>query len=518
MQICLYRKLTQPLSDNAESTREASTRESYGQIFKTTSVIGGASIISLLIGVARTKLIALLLGPAGIGLIGLLNTFMSAAATIAQMGLGTVGTRQIAEAHATGDATRIVIATHALMIATAVLSVTGGSVVWMLREPLATHVLQDDALAGAVGWVGLGVGLSVAALAQTALINGMRRIKDLALLQISGGLAITILGLPLIWYFGAAAIPYYVVIMPLTSFMVGHLFVARMPKSAPVTHSFAELSAQWRIFGALGLPVMAAAVVTTLAALWIQIDVRGQLGVDSVGFYIASNVIAVQYVGLVLGAMGADFYPRLTGVIQDHAAARLLVNQQTEVALMLAGPMIIAMFTLAPWLIVLLYSDAFTPAAELLRWQVAGTLLKVVSFPLAFILRAKGAGALYFVTEALTVFVLVVATTLLLDRFGLVGAGMGFFIAYAVYVPLLFVTAAPRISFFWSKSVIHMLGALVLCLSVVLWPVLAPSLLSITSGAMVGSATALYFTIILSRKLGLVAIMNRFRRGGHAQD
>lgn len=491
---------------------------SYGEIFKATSVIGGASLINLLIGVVRVKFIALLLGPAGIGLIGILSALISAAATIAQMGLGTVGTRQIAEAHATGDATRIAIATRALIIATAVLSVIGGGIVWMLRGTLATHVLQNEALAGAVGWAGLGVGLSVAALAQTALINGMRRIKDLALLQISGGLASTLIGLPLIWHFGASAIPFYIVMMPLTSFMVGHLFVARLPKRAPVKHSFAELSAQWRVFGTLGLPVMAAAILTTLAALWIQIDVKGQFGIEYAGFYIAANVIAVQYVGLILGAMGADFYPRLTGVIQDHAAARLLVNQQTEVALMLAGPIIIAMFALAPWVIALLYSDAFTPAAELLRWQVAGTLFKVVSFPLAFILRAKGAGTLYFVTEALTIFVLVVATTLLLDRFGLVGAGMGFFIAYAVYVPLLFVTAAPRIGLVWSKSILRMLGALALSLSVMLWPVLAPSSLSITAGATVGSATGLYFAIVLSRKLGLAAIINRFRRGGHAQD
>ncbi len=165
--------------------------------------------------------------------------------------------------------------------------------------------------------------LSVAALVLTALNNGMRRIKDLALLQISGGLVITLIGLPLIWQFGAPAIPYYVVLMPLTSFLVGHLFVARLPKCAPVSPSFAELSAQWRVFGALGLLVMTAAVVTTLAVLWIQTEVKGQLGLEAVGFYRASNVIEVQYFWLVLSAMGADFYPHLTGIIQDHAAVRL---------------------------------------------------------------------------------------------------------------------------------------------------------------------------------------------------
>ncbi len=68
---------------------------------------------------------------------------------------------------------------------------------------------------------------------------------------------------------------------------------------------------------------MTAAVVTTLAVLWIQTEVKGQLGLEAVGFYRASNVIEVQYFWLVLSAMGADFYPHLTGIIQDHAAVRL---------------------------------------------------------------------------------------------------------------------------------------------------------------------------------------------------
>ncbi len=57
--------------------------------------------------------------------------------------LGTVGTWQISEAHATGNATRIAIATRALMIAMAVLSVIGGGVV--CRRIGADRTEQRDA-------------------------------------------------------------------------------------------------------------------------------------------------------------------------------------------------------------------------------------------------------------------------------------------------------------------------------------------------------------------------------------
>ncbi len=490
----------------------AYSTSSYATIFRSTVVIGGASVICMALGVVRNKAVSLVVGPSGIGLLGLLNTLMNAAVTISQMGLGTVGTRQIAEANSNGDSVRLANATWALMIATAVLSLIGGVSIWMLRRPLAIYVLGNPDLAWAVGWSGLGVGLAVAALGQSALINGLRRIKDLALLQIAGGVTMTLIGLPMVWWFGEVAIPYYVVVLPLSSFLIGHFVVSRIPKRSTTSLSIAEMWGQWRVFGSLGLPVTAAAILTTSATLWIQTDIRNQLGLEAIGFYTASSVIAVQYVGLVLGAIGADYYPRLTGVIQDQAAARQMVNQQTEVALVIAGPLIILMFVLAPWIITLLYSEAFTPATDVLRWQVVGTLLKVVSFPLAFVLRAEGSGGLYFVTEALTVATMVGATTVGLDYFGLIGAGIGFFIAYAVYVPVLLVTAGPRISFAWSKPVMQMLGSLTLCLLTLCWPVMFLSQLSVAVGTVIGFATMAYFAIELNRRLPLTEILNRTKK------
>ena len=71
---------------------------SYRRILKSSSIIGGASVINIVIGLARTKIIAVLLGPAGIGLVSLYTGLMSTATAVASMGIGTMGTRQIAEA------------------------------------------------------------------------------------------------------------------------------------------------------------------------------------------------------------------------------------------------------------------------------------------------------------------------------------------------------------------------------------------------------------------------------------
>ena len=50
--------------------------KSYRQILRSTSIIGGASVINILIGLVRVKVAAVLLGPAGIGLIGLFKAML----------------------------------------------------------------------------------------------------------------------------------------------------------------------------------------------------------------------------------------------------------------------------------------------------------------------------------------------------------------------------------------------------------------------------------------------------------
>lgn len=495
-----------------ESESESHDSASYRRIFKATSIIGGASVISILVGILRTKVFALLLGPAGVGLLGLLNAFMAAAVTVAQMGIGTVGTRQIAEAHATGDLARIAVARRALMLASIALAAIAGLVLWLLREPLALHALHDARLADAVGWIGAGTALSVAALAQVALLQGTRRMRDLALLQVGGALLFTLAGLPLVWVFGLAAVPIYVLLMPVSSFVLGHILVARLEKLPPIKPGLQELAVQWRMFFALGLPMMGAAVANTVTTLWIQSEIKRALGIEALGIYVASNTIAMQYMGVVLTAMAGDYYPRLTGVITDPAASRRLVNQQTEVALSLAGPLILVMFAAAPWVIQLLYSSQFAPASDVLRWQVAGTLLKVLSWPMGFILLAAGAGRAFFLSEVTTLLIMAGVTALCLDRFGVVGAGIGYFVGYAVYLPLMFVLAAPRIGLRWSGPVWRALGAMTAGLAALTWAAIDPSLLPIAVGTSVAGAASAYLVMAAIRTLGTAGLVRRLRR------
>ena len=166
-------------------------------------------------------------------------------------------------------------------------------------------------------------------------------------------------------------------------------YARRLPRpdaeSAP-TQTFWE---QWGEMASLGAYLMVTAVAGSLTALAVRSILTHDLGVDAAGQFQAAHAISGQYLGLVLGAMAADYYPRLTATKEDVGAQNRTVNDQLEVALLLVAPLVLAVVALAPWMLTLLYSADFQVAADILRWQILGDVLKVASWALGFIILAS---------------------------------------------------------------------------------------------------------------------------------
>ena len=471
--------------------------KSYRQILRSTSIIGGASAINILIGLLRIKVAAVLLGPAGVGLIGLLTTLAGTASTIAGMGFGTVGTRQIATAVGHDDAEAIAAARRALFWGTSTLAVLGAALFWALRDVLARQVLGDASLARDVGWLGLAVGLAVAAVSQSALLNGMRRIGDIARVNVLSALLATALGVGALLLWGNNGLMAFVVAAPLASFVMGHVFVARLPRITTPRTPILQLARQWSALFRLGAAFMVAGLAGTVGQLLVRALVQRQLGPDAVGYFQAASTISITYIGFVLGAMVTDYYPRLTATIHDHAAVNRMVNEQTEMALLLAGPVFLALAGLAPWAIELLYSNSFHPSAGVLRWQVIGDVLKVCSWPLGFVMLAAGDGRTYMVSESLGMIAFVLLTWLLLPFWGVVGTGMAFVGMYLIYLPLVYTLAKRKTGFGWSPMIWRQAALLLLGTLAVM----AAAVGSVVVGGILGLVLSALFGIYSANRL-----------------
>ena len=115
--------------------------------------------------------------------------------------------------------------------------------------------------------------------------------------------------------------------------------------------TFSEIRHEAASLLKLGFAFMASGFLVMGAAYAVRIIVVRDVGLEAAGFYSAAWTLGGLYVGFVLQAMGADFYPRLVSVATDNPRCNRLVNEQAQVSLLLAGPGIIATITFAPLVI-----------------------------------------------------------------------------------------------------------------------------------------------------------------------
>lgn len=404
-------------------------RSSHREIFKSSAIIGSASAVIIVIGIVKVKFLAVLLGPAGIGLMGLYQNIMSMSATLASCGVDNSGVRQLAAS--ASEQEMLAIVRRSLWFGNLLLGLLGMLILWTLREPVAVWVFGDASNVVDVGWIGIGVLLTLVAGSQTALLQGLRRISDLALVRIVSALVGAVLGIVLIWSLGDDGVLWFVLAAPGASVLIAGYVARRLPR--PQTDcDWEAIARQWVAMLKLGIPFMFAGLLMLATQLVVRSLILRELGLEATGHFQAAWAISMTYIGFVLGAMSADYYPRLTAVIHDHPRANQLVSEQAEMALLLAGPVLLAMITLAPWVIHLLYADSFSPAIEVLRWQILGDILKVASWPMGFILLAKGRGGLFIVTEFTWSIVYLGSVYVGIQHLGLLASGIAFLLAYLV--------------------------------------------------------------------------------------
>ena len=418
-------------------------------------------MVVLAIRVIRTKVLALLLGPAGIGLEAVFDSTVSLMRTLFDLGISASGVRQIAAAVGTGENRTIGTTVFTLRRTCVILGTTGSITFFLLRGPIGRMAFGNSEHTAALGWLAVMLLFSSISAGQAALLQGMRQIRDLAKMNILGALAGALLSIPIVYLWGQAGIPFYMVMGAGVTLLVSWAFARRVRidrETRPLNDIVREAGGLLR----LGFAFMASGLVGTGATFLLRIMVTRELGMDNVGQFQAANSLSMVYVGFILQAMGTDFYPRLTAVAGDNAACNRTVNEQAEISLLLALPGILATLALAPWVIRLFYSGRFPLAPEVLAWQTLGSLLQVASWPMGFIILAKGRGATLIWTEIAAYSVYVALAWLGLKSFGLVGVGMAFLGLYAFHWVMVYAVARRMTEFRWSPSNTRFIGLAVI--------------------------------------------------------
>lgn len=450
-----------------------------------------------MLNVIRYKYIAHAVGVVGTGELGVMLTFVSMVGTLAGAGLSVSGVRSVSLARSE-DESAVARVAHALLALGLGLGFVGALLVYGGVSLLGTSSWIDQTVAANAGICALAVLATVGSVTRLALINGLQRVRAFTAVNLVGGTLATALIVAALAFFGRPALAWAVLLPPLCAWGVGWWLTRDVRSIGPGT--WAAIRRYARPLLLSGLLFVLGSFVGT-ATQYASRHLIGEMqGEQALGLFQATWNISLLYIGFVLSAFAADYYPRISGFGGDAEREAEALKAQVLLSIRLVVPVILVAILAAPLAVRLLYSSAFLPMVEMLRWQMAGDVLKVTAWAMSYLLIARGSLLLFAVVEALWCVVYLALLVVLVPRVGLVGAAYGYGIAYAAY--MLALLAVVRY---------------VLRVPVPVWLAgLAVGLVAVTSAVAGLPRLGLYGTgaaVVLSLVVGGGLVVDAYRRG-----
>ncbi len=434
---------------------------SFARILRSSALMGGAQVATLALAFVRTKVIAQLMGPAGVGLVGMLTAFNGNVSTLAGWGLGTSGVRLISAAKPEDrQMKQAAVRKFGLTLAG-----LGFAATVLLFWPVAYLTFDSNRYALELLVGGMAVPCIIASLIWTAILQAAGHVKTLAKAQAAAALGGLSVGLPLIYFFGTIGIAGSL----LLAAFVPMAFTWRAACHDCDIGSEKPRRADLRALFDMGGGLMVIGVAAQLAAYGVRLAIIKHHGADvgaglaDAGYYQAAIAIAGSLPAMVFAAMGTDFFPRVTAA-RDEAEAKVLSERQIEATLLLAMPIFVGLITMSRLGIALLYADKFEPAVPLLSWMIWGVFVRLLGWPLGYWLVARGSMRTVVAVEVTGNFVMAALPVLLLPSLGLAGTAVGYFVGYLLYAVAMLIVVRRRAGQWLSARTLLWFGTATLLL------------------------------------------------------
>lgn len=484
-------------------------QHSYRQVVKATSLFGSVQVVHILISIIRSKFIAVLIGPVGMGIAGLLNATIDVVAEITKLGLDTSAVKEIAALHNTNEAKLIVIisALKRIIWFTGILSLV---LTLLFSSVLSQITFGDTTYTWSFAWLAIALLFRQLTHAQLAILQGLRQLRFLAKTNVYASFCGLFVVVPLYYFFRIEGIVPAIIASAILGYGFSRYYSKKIkvkPQKISYKRAFYEAGPMLR----LGLMLSIRSVITLLGAYAVQVYIGHAGGVGQVGFYLAGFVIINSYVGLVFNAMQTDYFPRLSAISNQPEQLRDTVHHQAVVALLIITPIIILFFMVAPFAIQLLYSKAFLLITVFVSWGLFGTLFKAVSWSMGYVILAKGDSSLFIKTAILFNFIFVAFLIGGYHYYGLLGVGIAFMGYNILHLILVWIITFHKYDLYFNKGFNRLFGiCLLLCsltfaLSYLSLPILKYVLM------LVMLLIALAFSIYeLDKRMALRALIKEF--------
>ena len=446
----------------------------YKKAVTATGVFGGVQGIVIIFGIIRSKLVAIWLGVSGFGVYGVFNVTINLIFSISNIGLQSSAVRDIAAAQAVGDALKLAQTVKAIKRWVVVTGLFGTILTICLAPLFSNWFFSSDKYVVHFIFLSIIIFFSATLNANHSIIQGCRQVKKLALSTVYGAFAGFCSSIPILYFFREQGIVLALIMSALSTTIVSTYFVKSLNIEA-VGQSIFESYHIGLATAKLGIMMALSNISVFLVQFIVKAIITKQGGLEDVGLYEAGWILNAQYLGIIFTAMTKDYYPRLSQVCQDNKKVTAIVNEQAEIALLIMGPMIIALLLFLKPVIELIYSHEFIGIVEMTKWLLIGSLIKAGSWAISYVFLAKGNGKIFLFNELGINVITIPITILCYYVHGLEGIGYAFIINYLIYFILVSLVAYFHYSFsygwmFWKELSVAIVLCSLLIIIMSIWP------------------------------------------------
>ena len=350
-------------------------------LIRSVFLVGLSSVASIGVAVLRSKLLAVTLGPAGVGLLAQLYGVQIAVAGIVPLGLQVANLRYIALYRAE-DPDRLArfVSTASRMFLW--LSIGATVMCLILLRPLALWATSSAEYALMLMPAVFGIPFLVQTTTWLTYLQAGLDIRAYSRAQVITALLSLLVLAPLVLLWGLRGAALHLLLVAFVSWGVARWSAVRA--MGPVTRRaigsapFDRAAVQSMLrFGWMNLPPF------VLDLLWLPLVVRPQImhacGATQNGIYQVVYAFSIQYLAIPLIAVSAYSFPRISQ-LRDQGAINQEVNNATRVAVLFSSAAILVMLLTRDVVIRVLYSHRFLGAVALFPVELVGDLLKAVVY------------------------------------------------------------------------------------------------------------------------------------------
>lgn len=440
-------------------------RNSYSSILKSIGLFGGVQVFQILVGIIKNKIVAVLLGPAGMGIVSMITSSAQIIESCTGFGLGTSGMRGIASAQSTNDPQklgRVLSVVRKLVLFTGIL---GSLAIFILAKQLSAWSFGNDSYTTAFRIVCVIALFDQLKIGQTALMQGTFHYKLMAKSALWGSIVGLVVSVPLYYLYGEKAIVPVIIINSLAGLLLSFLYARKISyRKSSLTAK--EVWSDGKEMLRLGMAIALTGAVGLGTTYVLRAYISNFGSIDDVGLYAAGSSFATMYINVILSAMATDYSPRLASICKDIPAFIETINRQMKLMVTIMLPLIVLFVVVIRELTIIFYSTEFLDVTKMIEWMMLGMFFRAMSWCISFAQVARGDSKVFFWNEFASSIYTVVLSVIGYHYFRFTGLGIAFFLQYFIYTIQMYILSRKRFGYYISKDALSVLAKNLLLLVV----------------------------------------------------